>query len=624
MTEGRAYLACLIGQPPEGRAAWEAELARRRGKRGAEDLRLRGRALSMLGRGADAISELSRALELDPKSAEGWAWRGEARLLAGERVPARADLDRAAALAPSWPWGRLLRAVCLLTEGDVDGAEKELAAAGARPEAAVVKALLEGQRGRAREGAAALDRAIASGASGPLHAVRGLLRLAQGDLPGALADADAAAALEPSAWILMQRADALNRSGFYRKALESAAAAAELVPESPEPHLQAANIYFDQAFYPEALEAIEKAVARRPDDAALLARRARFHLVLGRFPEAEAGLKKACRLAPDDAQLRFERLNVATLRGRHAEVLREIAAGALSAPFDSYLTGYVLCRKGDRAGAAGHFLAAAAKADGGFAERCRFYALVCRVLAGPKLDAKSHPQFYLCSVGIHHPYQISVENLRALDACEVLYNNLGDPQISEFLGLFRAEVRAVTRVDNEPAMGRVKRIIAGIQRGKVTGFVTRIHPFMYRRIANDLVTVCEEKKITFRAFGAVSLTEVAWSLGVSAREHGPERGPFGARVFDLVYLANRPHLLEPGHPTVVYCIAHDEHRRQLCAVIRERYAKDDIAFLLAGSGDREQEVVSVSIEGLEKKLLSLDLGTVMYLPPRQRGKKWKT
>lgn len=617
--EGRGYLTCLIGLPPEGRAAWADELKRSRKPQDAATLRRRGRALSMLGRGEEALAAFDRSLALDAESAEVWAWRGEAHLLAGRREPARLDFDRAVALDPRWPWGRLLRAICLLTEGDSDGAANDLAASGRLPEAALVSALLEGSRGAAQKGWKALDAELAASPSGPLFAVRALLRLGLSDLPGALADLNTAATLEPSAWILMQQADALNRSGFFRPALDCTARAAALIPESPEPHLQAANIYFDQAFYPEALAEMELAVERRPDDANLLSRRARFHLVLGRLAEAEDGLLRACALAPDSGQLRFERLNVAALRGRCDYVLKEIKKGALTPPFDSYLTGYVLCRKGKRAEAVKYFLAAAERSDHGFAERCRFYALVCKVLSAPKPKVKNPPQFFLCSVGIHHPYQISVENLRALDDCAVLYNNLGDPQISEFLGLFRGEVRAVTRVDNEPAMGRVKRIIAGIARGKLTGFVTRIHPFIYRRIANDLVTVCLEKKIAFKAFGAVSLTEVAWSLGVSAREHGSVRGPFGARVFDLAYLIDRPALLEPNHPTVVYCIANDEHRKRFCALVRERYEKNDVAFLLAGSGDREQEVVSVKVSGLEAKLLSLDLGTVLYLPPRQGG-----
>lgn len=617
MNEGRSYLTCLIGLPPGGRAEWTAALSRGKGGKDAAALRLEGRALSLLGRGEEALSALDRALSLDESSHEGWAWRGEALLLSGRRGEARRDLDKSVALSKSWPWARLLRAVCLLTEGDVDAAHEELSGLRPLPEAVLVSALLEGQRGAARAGVDAASAELVKRPSGPLFAVRALLRLGLGDLPGCLADLNSAAALEPSAWILMQRADALNRSGFYRPALEDSAAAAKLLPDSPEPHLQAANIYFDQAFYPEALAEMEQALARRPDDADMLSRRARFHLLLGRFEEAEKGLDRACALAPDSAQLRFERLNVIAMRGRYAEVLKAIKAGALREPFESYLAGYVLCRKGDRAGAVKHFLRAAERADGGFAERCRFYALVCRVLSKPERKAKSRPQFYLCGVGIHHPYQITTEILRALDACEVLYNNLGDPQVSEFLGLFRAEVRAVTRVDNEPAMGRVKRILAGLSRGKTAGFVTRIHPFIYRRIARDLVTECEAAKISFQAFGAVSLTEVAWSLSAAEPGHGKARGPFASRVFDLVHLIKNPRLLKPEHPTIVYAIANDEDRRTFSALVRANYAPDQSVFFLAGSGDREQEVVPAKVEDVEEKLLSLDLGTVMYLPPRQ-------
>lgn len=616
-SEGRSYLTCLIGLPPGGRAEWAAALAREKGKKDAAALRRAGRALSLLGRGPEALAALDRSLALDAASHEGWAWRGEALLLAGRREEARLSLDKAEVLSKNWPWARLLRAVCLLTEGDVDGARKELDAVRSLPEAVLVSALLEGQRGAAREGVDAATAELAARPSGPLFAVRALLRLGLGDLPACLDDLNAAAALEPSAWVLMQRADALNRSGFYRRALEDSAAAAALLPDSPEPRLQAANIYFDQAFYPEALVEMEAALARRPDDAGMLSRRARYHLLLGRFEEAEQGLDRACALAPDSAQLRFERLNVITMRGRYAEVLKAIRAGALREPFQSYLTGYVLCRKGDRAGAVKHFLLAARRADGGFAERCRFYALVCRVLSKSEKKPAVRPQFYLCGVGIHHPYQITTEILRALDACEVLYNNLGDPQVSEFLGLFRAEVRAVTRVDNEPAMGRVKRILAGLQRGKTSGFVTRIHPFIYRRIARDLVTECEPAKISFQAFGAVSLTEVAWSLAAAEPNHGLNRGPFGQRVFDLVYLARNPGLLDPAYPTVVYAIANDDDRRSFCALVRAKYEPEQSVFFLAGSGDREQQVVSARVRDVETKLLSLDLGTVMYLPPRQ-------
>jgi hypothetical protein len=52
-------------------------------------------------------------------------------------------------------------------------------------------------------------------------------------------------------------------------------------------------------------------------------------------------------------------------------------------------------------------------------------------------------------------------------------------------------------------------------------------------------------------------------------------------------------------------------------LVRECYPPEQSVFFLAGSGDREQQVVSAQVKDVEGKLLSLDLGTVMYLPPRQ-------
>ena len=110
---------------------------------------------------------------------------------------------------------------------------------------------------------------------------------------------------------------------------------------------------------------------------------------------------------------------------------------------------------------------------------------------------------------------------------------------------------------------------------------------------------------------------MAWSLAAAEPDHGRERGPFGQRVFDLVHLIKNPGQLQPSHPTIVYAIANDEDRRTFSALVRAQYAPDQSVFFLAGSGDREQQVVSAKVKDVEEKLLSLDLGTVMYLPPRQ-------
>ncbi|PIR15116.1 MAG: hypothetical protein COV48_16135, partial [Elusimicrobia bacterium CG11_big_fil_rev_8_21_14_0_20_64_6] len=165
--EGRSYLTCLIGLPPGGREHWTAALERSIRSRDAAGLRLAGRAFALLGRGPEAMSAFDRSLALDAASHEGWAWRGEALLLAGRRDEALRDFDRAAELSKTWPWARLLRAVCLLTEGDTDAAQKELAGMRALPEAVLVEALLEGQRGAARKGVRAATGELVLRPTGP-------------------------------------------------------------------------------------------------------------------------------------------------------------------------------------------------------------------------------------------------------------------------------------------------------------------------------------------------------------------------------------------------------------------------------------------------------------------------
>lgn len=603
MSEARSYLSCLFGAPPSLPAA--------RGEAG------RGRLLALRGGGARALKLLDRAVGLAP-SAEALTWRAEARLLCGQDEGARQDLERAEELDPRWPWARLLRAVCLLKEGQALKARRELSAAGrdprARDAARAVTALADAQEGRRDSGIAKLDgilRVVARRkprAEGFVWAVRGMLKRDAGDLEGALEDFSRALELEASLWVLSQRADALNRRGFYREALDDARRAARLSPSSPEPRLQAANILFDQAFYPEALAELQAATRLAPRDPSLLARRARFLLVLGRLRESEADMARVERLSPGSVQTRFERLFARVLRGAASAA----DAAGLPAPYGDYLEGFRLSRRGARKEAAARFARAARDADGGLAERARFYSLVCRVLSREGPARGRRPMISLCGIGIRHPYQITLEALRALAASTTIFNNLGDPQVSEFLGLFPARVSAVARVMGEPALGRAKRVAASLSRGKAAAFATRIHPFIYRRIANDLVTACRARGASFEGFSGVSLTEVAW--GLASASPGSTLSAGAARVFDVSFLVERPSLMEPRLPAIIYCIAGDQTRARLCALLRERYPAPHKVYLLAGSGDREREAVELTISAVEGPLLEADSGAVLCVP----------
>jgi tetratricopeptide (TPR) repeat protein len=448
-------------------------------------------------------------------------------------------------------------------------------------------------------------------------ALRGMLRRDRLDLAGAREDLDRAAAQEPRAWILSHRADVLNRMGFYKLALEDMKRLAAAMPRAAEPRAQAANILFDQAYYKEALAEMRAAVARRPGDPALRARLATFLQVLGLLAEAERELRAVERLEPGNEQARYQRLLTAIRRGRAASALRELSRGALPKLLADHLRGYADARAGRWAQARRRFEAvAAADPSGPWARKAEFYALVARVLQDPAVRRerpKPDPWITLCGIGILHPYELTLEGLLALTECDTIFNNLGDPQVDEFLALFPARVRAVSRVFGEPAMGRARRIVATLRRGRRAGFVTRIHPFIYRRIANDLVELCRSKRIPFEAFPGVSLTEFAWGLGRAALPADRASRP-RLRVFDIGFATRRPDLISARDASVFYCIAGDRERSALAGALRASREASLETALLAGSGDREHQVSRHRVDEVEAPLVAADGGAVLYVP----------
>ena len=87
----------------------------------------------------------------------------------------------------------------------------------------------------------------------------------------------------------------------------------------------------------------------------------------------------------------------------------------------------------------------------------------------------------------------------------------------------------------------------------------------------------------------------------------------------MCYLNANADLLAASYPTVVYCIAGPEHRTRLCELLERRYPGGHAAYILAGSGDREHEVVGVRVCELKEPLLRADLGAVLYVPPLEKG-----
>ena len=401
---------------------------------------------------------------------------------------------------------------------------------------------------------------------------------------------------------LLRRADALDRAGHYRRALELLKRAARASPGDPAPHARASEILGDQAFYRLSLAALDRAIALAPGDPALRARRARLLGALGRRRESLAEHESAVRLAPRDRGLLLG-LALARLRADLP------APAGLPRPEALFFRGARAFRAGRWSAARAAFLACAGAEEGPLEERARRLAAAAAILGAPG-PALPRSRLYLLGIGIRHPWQSTVEVLRALRRCRVIHNNIGDPEIDDFLSLFPAEVLAVERKGT--AAARARRLVAGARGRGPVGFVTRIHPFIYRQIAWELHRECLRSGLPLAAFGAVSLTEVLAGLaGAPVAASGDE----GFRVFDIDCLVRRPGLLDEDRPTIVYCIADARRRRALAGLLRRRLPRGQV-LILPGAGDGEERAEPVAVSRLEAALLRADSGALLWVPPR--------
>jgi hypothetical protein len=85
-------------------------------------------------------------------------------------------------------------------------------------------------------------------------------------------------------------------------------------------------------------------------------------------------------------------------------------------------------------------------------------------------------------------------------------------------------------------------------------------------------------------------------------------------VFDIAWLNRLAELLRPSDPTVIYCIGDDKERPRLVRLLRRSYPASGGAYLLGGSGDREDIAPWIPWRKLGLSLRLGDIGCVLYIP----------
>jgi tetratricopeptide (TPR) repeat protein len=271
------------------------------------------------------LRDAEAALKLDSKSASAWVLRAECQRSLGLYDEAIQSAASAIACDPAWSWALIVRAKARRQKGDLEGALADTLAAeksGADSYARGWRAEILRKAGRLKEGLREIAAAVAMqptnawflalrgqiqvdlgarekgladlaeamrldprcscdydfiGAQGPLvlrdkkldwvYAWRGGVRRAAGDLAGARADLDHAAALAPGCfWILAWRGELLMHMGEGAAGLALIRRALKLHPRYAQAWIWAGQALLKEEKTADARKAFKAALAIEPDN----------------------------------------------------------------------------------------------------------------------------------------------------------------------------------------------------------------------------------------------------------------------------------------------------------------------------------------------------------------------
>lgn len=546
------------------------------------------------------------------------ASQGEALFWSGDLDGALASFDESARRDPADAWVYLSRAAVRFTRGERDIARKDFDEfRRRRPSGAscsAVEAILAASDGNAEAARKSADDAVerSSRAAWAL-ALRGTLRGRWGDLDAARDDLDAALARETLPWALAARADTLNRIGYFWLALEDLDRLRQLLPGDPEPDVIAAAIHRDQAQYADALRRLKRAEAQRPGESRFSRLRAEVLFVQGKIGAAQVELGRALKLSPGDTQLRFEHIRLLALARRDAEAEKALKTAGLPKASHDFLLAYLRARARRWKDAAKLFdgvVRDGSPEAGHLRERATLYRQVCRVM--PHVKAPPRPktkEFRMTGLGYRQPIQTSVDALRYMISCDVLYSNLSDASVVDFVGLFGLPFKAIVfRRSDQEAFKAAADVMPGFKTNHVVGIVTRGHPLFYGRLARRVAVLAWRRGYSVRVPASTSIADTIPALtGVIA---SPRLGVEVRDCSDLVEV-------NPKLPLVLYNFtAVGSWRADLARRLSGLYGPDHTVFLLPGYGDREFFPVTATTRTLEAELQKADEAVTLYLPAR--------
>lgn len=235
--------------------------------------------------------------------------------------------------------------------------------------------------------------------------------------------------------------------------------------------------------------------------------------------------------------------------------------------------------------------------------------------AAPKAPEPGAPRVVVAGAGVDCPYQTSLDALKAMRACDVLFTDVPEPEAADFLRRFCPDVRALPAGSSGP-----EPVLAEAVPGRAVGFVTRGHPFATGTLARRLVREAKASGAQVEAFGAVS----SFDTGVSLAS---ERG-----FVDWDATHHYPHevLTEHGVPVqtsvpTILTLPSDEatraeRSRRLVSILAKAYGGRHAVFL-HGPGLAAGKPVALKLSELGERLAALDAhraaSVYLFVPPRR-------
>lgn len=420
-------------------------------------------------------------------------------------------------------WVLFDRALQRAAEGDFPGARrvaKEFRREGPRAQAMALDGCLMAAEGLAERALPLLSRAARlCPRAAWIRDWQARALFVQGDRPAARETMLEAVRLEPTPQRMRALAQVCEQLGFLKEAMCWAQQSRRDAP-SAEAHALVALLWNRQRQYLKSAAQYARAIQLDPTDAGLRLARSQALALQG-------GLKQALQAAPRAAADPAASLWRAQL---------EALLGKEPAGSDPFAQGYAHLSSGRWEKAAKAF----ARVTGPFSRKARFYLTVSRMLKGPR--PASEPGLSMIGLGVDPPYSATVEALRELSRCHVIFNNVSGTEAAELLWPLCRDVRPIfSEGGNLGAHSR--RVLRELERGRRVGFVTRGSALVFGELGTLLAKRCRSEGLAWACLPALGSADL-----FEARYGGPSSG---AGILSGNADLSGKHL-DPGVPWTVF------------------------------------------------------------------------